>query len=170
MKRQKKFAGTLKTPIIAAEIDAYLVQALEKLPKLFADYGIAETNNDGSRNDLTLVLALCRDFVPGFAPRHPGGETRGRSGTALSEKYDLLATVASVMDEKSCSASEAVEHLTKRRSLTTPDRPNPWKEKNSKTLKNSFSAAKRDSDVRQLHQHVMGLVQQDESIPEKDGH
>ncbi|WP_439628626.1 hypothetical protein [Shinella sp.] len=88
VKDRKDFSGALAEPITASDADSYLTQALGKVPQLLAHYGIAEYNDDGSRNDLLLALALCRDFVPGFQP--PRKETRGRKRKGLAEKVDLL--------------------------------------------------------------------------------
>jgi len=141
---RKDFVGALAEPIAASDADNYLTQALGKFPELFAHYGIPERNDDGSRNDLLLALALAREHVPGFQP--PRKETRGRKRKGLAEKVELLAEAGRQM--------EALPYMNAVASAIAEKAG-----KNAATVENELSTVRRDPEVRDFVKTLLARSQ-----------
>jgi hypothetical protein len=122
----------------ANEMLRALTETLEKLPALFKHYGIEWVEGEPPPYVL-LVLAMAREFVPGFRIKNLAIEKgRGRKQVWDFVKYSmLLADVQTLRKRGAASDSEACAQLVK-----LPRYASRWNAYSKRTLENRLLEAR----------------------------
>jgi hypothetical protein len=102
-------------------------------------YGIVPCDSDDPDFYRRLVVALTDDFFPGFRIDYGDGPRKKRKW-GLSENFQLIADVDSIVKERQCSDRQAISIYLQRKNVLRPS------DKSIKSMESRLSKARRDCE------------------------